>query len=315
MNPLNLSRVDLNLFVIFDAIYTEGGVTPASRRVNLSQPAISHALTRLRELFDDPLFVRRGQTMVPTQRARQMIDTVRCALGGLETTIAKVDDFEPATAATTFVLGLPEPIETLAMPRFLSRLAQLAPGIDITTTRIDRSQLKAELTAGSLDAAVDIWRPVSGDLRSAPLAVHQFVVVARQGHPTVGPELTLDTYLAQGHILVSSRRKGFGVEDYALHEAGLRRSIKVRCPHFYAACRMVAATDYLLTLSEAYARAINSGIDNQIVPFPFKEGSSGMHLYWHARTDDDPANAWLREQLLDAVRRIDADAGASLTVV
>jgi DNA-binding transcriptional LysR family regulator len=308
MHPVHLSRVDLNLFVIFDAIFTEGGVTPASRRLNLSQPAISHALTRLREMFDDPLFVRRGQAMVPTQRARQMIESVRAALQRLETTFAPNGAFDPSTLATTFVLGLPEPFEATAMPIFLARIAQLAPAVDVVMVKVDRGQMKSELATGSVDAVVDIWRPVSGDLRSAALTVRRFAVVARRGHPAVGPDLDLDTYLAQGHILVSARRKGLGLEDYALHGAGLERRIKVRSRHFFAACHMVAATDYLLTLTEQYATVLSAGTDNQILPFPLDTASSGMHLYWHARTDDDPANAWMRSQLLVAVETFERGA-------
>src|SRR5262245_54539671 len=103
---MHLSRVDLNLFVVFDAIYAEGGITRAARRLNLSQPAISHALARLREIFDDPLFVRRKRAMSPTPLAKQMVESVRQSLQRFESTLRKVDRFDPKTAVKRFTIGI-----------------------------------------------------------------------------------------------------------------------------------------------------------------------------------------------------------------
>src|SRR6185436_16781791 len=128
---MHLSRVDLNLFVVFDAIYAEGGITRASQRLNLSQPALSHALARLREMFDDELFVRHKRAMMPTPLARQLVEPVRQSLQRLERTLNKVDRFDPATATKRYTIGLRDVLEAALLPRLMRGMARAAPGIDI----------------------------------------------------------------------------------------------------------------------------------------------------------------------------------------
>jgi len=222
MNNVHLSRIDLNLFVVFDAIYTEAGITRASKQLSLTQPAISHALGRLRDLFDDPLFLRQGKTMIPTPLARVMIDPVRQALQGFEATLKRVDRFDPATARKHFTVGMRDVRELNLLPNLLRTITRTAPFIDIAVVRAERKQLEAELAAGTLDAAIDVRLALSDEVRRQLIGAERLVVVARPRHPTVKRELDLETYLSQEHILVSSRRRGFGVEDYELSRQGLR---------------------------------------------------------------------------------------------
>src|SRR5205823_6204975 len=162
----HISRIDLNLFTVFEAINSEGSVTRASQKLNRTQPAISHALGRLRQQFGDPLFVRQGHAMVSTPLARSIIEPVRQSLRGFE---------------------------------------------------------------GTLDGAIDVLLPLSPEVRHTRILVDKTVVVARKGHPALGNSIDLDTYLGQEHILVSSRRKGPGLEDVELSRLGLRRRIRLRC--------------------------------------------------------------------------------------
>jgi len=139
------------------------------------------------------------------------------------------------------------------------------------------------------------------------------VVVARIGHPGVKRGLDLETYLSHEHILVSSRRRGFAVEDYELSRHGLKRRIRLRCQHYFAACRVVSETDLILTMAERYARIVNRLFRNRVLPFPLDVPDYDAYLYWHANADGDPANRWLREQLVDALgpRRQEAAPKAS----
>src|SRR5262249_14205558 len=236
MKTVHLSRIDLNLFVVFDAIYTEGGITLASRRLSLTQPAISHALGRLRELFGDPLFMRQGKAMIPTPLARVMIDPVRQSLQELEATLKRVDRFEPASAHKHFTVGMRDVRELTALPGLLRGFTRNAPHIDLSIVRVERKQLEAELAAGTLDAAIDVRLASSDEIRRQRIDSERLVVVARISHPRVKRALDLETYLAQEHILVSSRRRGFAVEDYELSRHGLKRRIRLRCQHYFAAC-------------------------------------------------------------------------------
>jgi DNA-binding transcriptional LysR family regulator len=302
MNTIHLSRIDLNLFVVFDAIYTEGGITRASKRLSLTQPAISHALGRLRELFDDPLFMRQGKAMIPTPMARVMIDPVRQSLQGFEATLKRVDRFDPATARKHFTVGMRDVRELTALPNLLRNITRAAPFVDISIVRAERKQLEAELATGALDAAIDVRLALSDEVRRQLINAERLVVVARPRHPAIKRELDLETYLSQQHILVSSRRRGFGVEDYELSRRGLKRRIRLRCQHYFAACRVVSETDLILTMAERYARIVNRLFRNRVLPFPLEVPDYDAYLYWHANADADPANRWLRKLLMEAFR-------------
>lgn len=299
---MHLSRIDLNLFVVFDAIYAEGGITRASQRLNLSQPAISHALARLREMFADELFVRHKRTMRPTPLARQLIEPVRQSLQRLERTLGRVDRFDPAIATKRFTIGLRDVLEAAMLPGLMSAIARAAPGIDITIVKAERRELETELAAGTLDAAVDIALPLADEIRRQRLTSERFTVVARKGHPRVRDKPTLKAYLAEEHIVVSNRRSGPSFEDVELARHDERRRVRLRCQHYYAACRTVSESDLLLSMSERYARILNKHFGNRLLPFPLKARGYDIFLYWHANADSDPANRWLREQLLTGLK-------------
>lgn len=294
---MHLSNVDLNLFVVFDTIYAEGGITRASRRLNLSQPAVSHALGRLREMFEDPLFIRHGHAMTPTPLARRMIEPIRQSLQGLEVTLSKVDRFDPGVAAKRFVVGMRDALESAVVADLMRNIAKDAPNVDISVVRTERRDIERELSAGTLDVALDVMLPLADEIRRQHLGVEWLTVVARRRHPKVRGRPTLDTYLAQEHIAVSSRRRGLSAEDFELGRHNLRRRVRLRCQNYFAACRVVSETDLILTMPQRYARILNAHLGNQLLPFPLKAPAFDSYLYWHANADADPANAWLRLQL------------------
>ncbi len=299
---MHLHRIDLNLLVVLDAIFTEGGVTKAGEKLHLTQPAISHALSRLRELFNDPLFVREGRRMVPTPLARSLMQPVRRALHSLEVTLNEAQRFDAGSTQRHFNIAVRDVLEATVLPPLLTRVAQAAPSIDISAVRADRRTLESELASGNLDAALDILLPVSEEVRHQRISMDRLVVVLRRGHPaTTKKKLDLAAYLRGHHVLVSSRRTGPGLEDVELSRQGLKRRIRLRCQHYFAACRVVAETDFLLTMPERYARIANHQFDNQILPFPVEMPSMDAYLYWHASVDNEPSSRWLREQLLAAV--------------
>ncbi|WP_394777848.1 LysR family transcriptional regulator [Undibacterium sp.] len=299
---MHISKIDLNLFTVFEAIYTEGSVTRASQQLHLTQPAISHSLNRLRQLFDDPLFVRQGHAMVSTPLARSIIEPVRQALRGLEVTLADTGKFDPSQAAKQFTLALRDVLESTVLPPLLETVTRQAPHIDLAAIQVERRELVSELAAGTLDVAIDMLLPLPNDIRREKISQDTTVVLARQGHPAVKGKLDLETYLEAEHILASSRRKGPGLEDFELSRLGLQRRIRLRCQHYFAACRVVSQTDLLLTMPEGYARIANLQFGNQILPLPIPMPSWDVYLYWHQNVENDPANRWLREQVAQAFR-------------
>jgi DNA-binding transcriptional LysR family regulator len=300
---VHISKVDLNLFIVLDAIYAEGSITRASLKMNLTQPAISHALNRLRQLFDDPLFERQGHVMTPTPLARSIIEPVRRALRGFEVTLNGASRFDAASSERSFSLGVRDVLEASVLPPLMAGIANEAPAATLNTLQVSRRELESELAAGTLDAAIDILLPLSNDIRRTQLAGDKTVVLVRRGHPLVKRRsLTLETYLQLEHIQTSSRRRGPGLEDVELSRQGLQRRIRLRCQHYFAACRVVSETDLALTMPERLARIVNQQFNNQLLPFPLEMPALDIYLYWHANVDNDPANLWLREQIAAAMQ-------------
>jgi DNA-binding transcriptional LysR family regulator len=294
---VHISRIDLNLLVVLDAIYTEGGITRAAEKLHLTQPAISHSLGRLRELFRDALFVREGRAMVPTPLARNLIEPVRRALRSLEVTLNELERFDPASTRRRFTVAVRDVFDATVLPPLLQQVARAAPSVDVAAVQVERRDLESELAAGTLDCALDVLLPMSEQVRRRRITVDQHVVVARRSHPAVRRGLTLATYLKQHHVLVSSRRSGPGLEDVELSRQGLSRRIRLRCQHYFAACRVVSQTDLVLTMPGSYARIANRQFGNRILPLPFAMPPLDAYLYWHANVDREPANRWLRERL------------------
>ncbi len=298
---MHLRRVDLNLFVVFDAIYTERSVTRAAHALHLTQPALSHALRRLRTLFDDTLFTRHGHAMLPTPLARSLIAPVRQALRTLDVSVRQAQAFDPGTAERVFTIALRDVLEAEILPALTRRVRALAPRVSLHAVRIERNELASELAAGSVDLALDVALQQPRSVHRARLLRDAQVVVLRDGHPALAAALDLPAYLANDHILVSARRSGPGLPDLALAQADLSRRIALRCQHYDAACRVVAATDLLLTMPGLYARMANQGLGNHIVPVPLDMAPLDIYLYWHDDAALDPANSWLRALLRDCV--------------
>lgn len=300
---MHISRVDLNLLVVLETIYTEGGITKAADKLHLTQPAISHALGRLRELFNDPLFERQGHKMVPTPLAKRLIDPLRESLQHLGAVLNDTHSFEPRAAKKRFVIGLRDYMESTVMPRLMQTLAVEAPEVEIASVRANRRSVESELSAGTLDLAVDVLLPVTPAVKFTRVHVDGMAVVARRDHPLVQGSLDIDTYLSLRHILVTSRRQGAGFEDLELHRLGLHRKIALRCQFYFAACRTVSHTDLLLTMPESYAHMANRQLGNQVLAFPVPLSAMDAYMYWHASAENDSANRWLRELMLRSYAR------------
>jgi DNA-binding transcriptional LysR family regulator len=292
---MQVSRIDLNLFTVFDAIYREGGITAASKRLHLSQPAVSHALARLRELLGDPLFERQGNQMIPTPRARAFAATIGQSLGELERMLHGASAFDPATSRRKFVIALRETHELELLPKIGRLLGKRTPGIQLACVRIDRRELEDDLQSGEIDLALDIALPLSASVRRQPLRAVPLVVMARRGHPRVHEKLELGTYLALEHVLVTGRRRGFGYEDAALDRLGRVRTIRVRCQQHLAASELVSRSDLLVTMPRAYAELVNRATKNQLLPFPLEIPAFELFLYWHSNLDEDAGARWFRQ--------------------
>ncbi|TNE76199.1 MAG: LysR family transcriptional regulator [Gammaproteobacteria bacterium] len=293
-----LNRLDLNLLHVFDTIYREGSLTRAAKALHLTQPAVSHSLSRLRDHFDDPLFTRQGNQMVPTPLARRFLESMRPGLTQIQSAVNQFHAFDPASQRKTYSLGLRDILESTYLPQLMKRLAPY-PELEITSQRIARRDMETQLAAGKLDFAVDVLLPVSSQTSHELLRQDRLVVLARKDHPLVAHGLSMENYLEAKHVLVSSRTEGPGIEDFELSRLGAHRNIRLRCQHYFAACRVVEETDLLLTMPETYARLIAERSNISIMDPPADLPSIDVHLYWHKAYEKEPALIWFRQQLRD----------------
>lgn len=289
------NRFDLNLLAVFHAIHERGSVTEAARQLNVTQSAISHALARLRRTFDDPLFVRSGNAMVPTALARTMVEPVQGALRGIELAVASAARFDPATTTRLFRLGLRQSAESRLFAPLVARAAGDAPGVRLASVTFRRRELTRALAAGELDVAVDVPSSATATLRSVPLQTDRLMVAARRDHPRIRGTLDLDAYLAEEHVVSSQRPSGPGAEDVALAAIGAQRRVTMRCQLNGSALQIVAASDRLLTVMRSHAESL--GDEVQLLPFPIAVQPRPLQLFWHEAAERDPGNLWLRRKV------------------
>jgi DNA-binding transcriptional LysR family regulator len=292
---MNIDRIDLNLFKVFLVIYDLRNLTRAAESLNVTQPAISNTLARLREAFNDPLFERTPEGMLPTVLADQIVDDVRASVDVLQRSVSSRREFDPARSHRMFRMSMSDLGETLLMPAVLDRAGKLAPDISWQSAYIPRRELPTSLARGDIDLAIDAPLMVDAQLNHVPLLSDRYVCALRPGHPAARGELGLEEYLSLCHIHISSRRKGVGIVDGALRRQGLQRRIVMWTPHYLAAPLHVLQTDLALTLPFRAA----SQFDLEIRELPLSVPRLDLHLYWHRKQESDPAHRWLRLFLND----------------
>ena len=295
---MKLSDIDLNLFVVFDAIYTEGNLTRAGEIIGITQPAVSNSLSRLRNLFDDPLFVRTAEGMVPTPASQNIIGSVRQALGLIRSSVQESDAFEPKASDKRFRVSMTDLSQSIVLPYLFGKITQDAPNVSIDCYQVRRRDMNIELASGNLDLAVDIPLTPDQQIRQAPLFSHPQVCLVRADHSRVKDHLDLDTYLSLNHIHISSRRGGLGQVDLALGKMGKRRKISLRTQHYLATPELVMRSDLALTVPRVFADFVVSRLPVKYLQLPFEVPNLETYLYWHESTDQDQSNRWMRELIL-----------------
>ena len=257
-NTMKISNFDLNLFVILNAIYTEGSLTKAAEVVGITQPAVSNALSRLREKFNDDLFVRTGSGMVPTQKTENIINDIQSALTLMQQSVNEPDTFDAENTTRTFKLSLGDISEGRVLPYIMKEIDQNAKNISVGSYAYKRSDQVHALATHNLDFVVDPVIPASDEINSYKVFEDDFVVIHREDHPLSKIENpTIDDILSQGHLHVSSRKRGLHLIDVELDKIGYRRNVALRCQHFLIAPTIVKSTDLVLFATRSFAKAHN----------------------------------------------------------
>jgi len=311
---VNLSSVNLNLLVALDALLAERSVTRAAARVGITQSAMSNALQRLRELYDDPLFERVGRGVVPTARALALAPSLQGGLAMLGATLG-TPGFDPATAERTFVLAASDYVEFVLVPPLLRRLEAEAPGVRIEVRSWGLHEIPEQLASGEVDLMLGFYGKLPPRHEEQLLFDERYVCIVRKGHPTVGKRLTLARYATLDHVVVSQARPERGAADraaasrpasvdVALAARGMKRRVAVRVSHFLMVPRLVARTDLVAALSWRVVEPFvgTFGLAVHPPPLPLPAGRIGQ--VWHARQSADPGARWLRSVIADVAAEV-----------
>lgn len=297
-----LATVDLNLLVAAEILLTERSLARSARRLGVTRSAVSRTLTRLREIFGDPLLVRDGNAMTPTVRALELLPPLREALARCEDVLAGPTTFDARRASRRFLVMLSDyGAELLAQP-LCEALAREAPLVDLEVFPIRRDFTRAlgqdmDLLLGPLTEAAPGLITVHGH-------ADRFICALRRDHPDAGA-LTLERFTTLSHILVAPRNLRPSQVDVALSERGLSRRVAVTLPYFSVAPAILARTDLVLTMPERLARRLAERHPLALVPSPLDLPGFTVRICWHERMQQDPAHAFLRALVGRVCRTLD----------
>jgi DNA-binding transcriptional LysR family regulator len=299
---MDIRAVDLNLLKAFDALIRERAVTKAAGRIGLSQPAMSHALSRLRDLFADDLFVRTPNRMEPTARAREIAPLVSAAIEHIEAALNLGVGFDPAKSTGIFTAGMAEYAEVALVGRLAASFARQAAKATLRLTPLTGIEAAQQLDKGAIDVAVSHLRALPAHLDSMVLLRDPFVLIARRGHPLAAQSPSIEAYAALDHVLVSPcGGDTTGAVDRALADFGLKRRIALLVATYLALPAVLAASDLVATVPQRTARQIAAMADIQIMPLTI-DLSATVSMAWHRRAASEPAQIWFRSLLTEAAR-------------
>jgi DNA-binding transcriptional LysR family regulator len=293
-STLKWGAFDLNLLVVFDAVMQERSVTRAGNRLGLSQPALSHALARLRHMLKDELFVRTPKGMMPTPRAEQLALPIRQALDELQHSLEPTQ-FDPSKTIRTFQVAVDNYAAIVLVGQIASRILKIAPGVTLEFCPSGTLNVADLLDRGEIDLAIGTF-PEQGERFSRLLLLRDdFVVVLRKNHPaTIEGKLSIEKFAALSHLEISSARDPADFIDQALASRKLRRRIGLRAP-FLSAVRILLASDMVSIFRRRVAEELVRYRALVICALPHSSPTMETAMIWHRRLDHQPAHRWLRE--------------------
>jgi DNA-binding transcriptional LysR family regulator len=303
---VKLGAIDLNLLVVFDAVMQERNVTRAGQRLGLSQPAMSHALTRLRYMLKDDLFVRTPKGMLPTPRAEQLALPVRTALDGLQHSLEPTQ-FVPSKATRSFRVAVDNYSAVVLVGPLAGRVTKTAPGVTLEFRPSGTLNIPDLLDRGELDLAVGPFPEQGERFSRLSLLEDDFVLVLRKGHPAAeNRELSMEKFAALSHLSISSVAYNTDFIDQALARRRLKRRIQLRAP-FLSAVRILVASDMVAVLQRRVAEELVRYRPLVIRALPHSSPTLETAMIWPRWLDDQPAHRWLREVVIVMTKGLSAN--------
>ena len=310
-------RYDLNLLPIFVALMEERSVTRAAERMGMTQPALSNALARLRQMLQDQLFVRERYGIQPTPIALELSPLIAEALAQLDDAVLGQQAFDPANAERLFTIAPNGYVEFVLVPAVLARLAKVAPGIKLRLTPYGNDLVETGVVSGTTALVLGRIVDPPNNLVVQHLIDEGLACAVRADHPAIGDAMTREQFETMKHVnIVPPGRMRAGLFQ-ALSQQQLKRDVAISVTNFFAAAEMVAVTDYCATLPSLICRQLMHDPRLKVLPAPVDLGSFPVEMAWHVRYRHDPAHRWLRaligEVITDFKDKTAATAMTSLT--
>ena len=295
---IDLSAIDLNLLVAFEALYAEQSVTAAAQRIHVGQPAMSAALGRLRSLFADDLFVRVGREMKPTAKAEAIAPQVATALNAIRSALNAPQVFDPASSQMVFTLATSDYFASLILPKLLTLLKEQAPHVDLRLITVEKESFVELLEQNVIDLALGTFANLPSHILVENLLFERFLGVCRLGHPALqNNQMSLKDFVAFPHALFTLRRDAVGIVDQKLAEQGLQRRIALTVPYWFALPTAIAASDLLAAIPSCLEHHFTKYYPLQCFELPLALPTWSVAMTWSKLNDRDPANLWLRSTI------------------
>ncbi|HUQ72919.1 MAG TPA: LysR family transcriptional regulator [Planctomycetaceae bacterium] len=298
-----MTNLDLNLLPIAVAIYDELSVSRAAQRLGMSQPGVSRALRRLREAFDDPLFVRGATGITPTPRAHALVRAARSHIEYLHDDLLKDEAFDPAASTRPMTLAISDVAELAFFPAVIEHFRRLLPKCAIRTASAAGSELADGLETGKIDVAAGYFPSLSArSFRQRRVSKHGFACLVRAGHPLWQRRLSVSAYLAAKHIVIKHEGRSLEVLERFIARRRLSREVAVVASHVLSVPFIVMESDLMATLPYAVVTRFASLTSRVAASLPPFDISYDLKIHWHRRFDNDPRNSWLRDQLFTVLK-------------
>jgi DNA-binding transcriptional LysR family regulator len=302
---VNLSSIDLNLLWMLHAVLEDGSVTAAAARLHVTAPAVSNALTRLRGVLDDPLFVRKGRGLAPTPRTLELAPALARAFADISTSLARHERFDPKTCTRQLTVALSDADQIASLPAITRAFARRLPRARMRVVSLDTLVSEGGLAGGTVDVAIGP-PPAPPEHHYAKAYEEKGIMIARRGHPRIKRKLTTAAFNTERHIdlhlMLGRAGEGHKLAEDAFAQAGLVRDVAVVVPTFFAAAAVVAATDYLSGMPLRVARSLRRSLPIEVLTGPGPPLEFELGLHWHERTHKDPAAEAFRGLILEALR-------------
>ena len=305
-----MQTIDSRLLSVFDAIYKTRSVTQAAASLGLGQPAVSIALGKLRELFNDPLFVRTVNGMEPTPRSEGLADKVRTALKAIEQVMGQHDNFDPASSERVFKVCMTDITQLVLLPLLWGKLLSIAPRIRIAVVPLDQ-HASLKLQTGEIDLAVGYLPELAAGFHQTILFKSIFVCMARRSHPRIKGTLGIAQFEAEQHALISAAGSAPLLLEREISRLGINRRVALTIPSYIGAALVVEQTDLLITIPSHLAHVLSGRAELNTYDPPMALPQYEVKQHWHERHHNDVGSKWLRQLISELLSPVAGQNGGS----